>query len=204
VQGVPLFVNATQAAGLLPIDVSKIGASALTFASHKWLMAGPGGTVLYVAPGMRGEGFPPLAGWLSARNPEEYNNHHFFPAKEARAVELGVTSILPLIALEAAIKFLGRFNAQIVRDRVLDLSEQLISGLLAKDARVITPIERAKHAGIVSVLRSDAEEFVEKMEKKGIYIAARSPEKKDKDITVRISPHFYNSADEINTLLDNW
>ncbi len=204
VQGVPLFVNATQAAGLLPIDISKMGVSALTFASHKWLMAGPGGSVLYVAPGMRGEGFPPLAGWLSTRNPNEFNNHHFFPAKEARAVELGVTSLLPLIALEAAINFLERFNPLAIRDRVLDLTEQLISGLLAKDARLITPMATNQRAGIVAVLRSDAEEFVSNLEKKGIFLAARSPEKKDKDMTVRISPHFYNTADEINTLLDIW
>lgn len=202
--GVPLFVNATQAAGLLPLDVSKCQLSGLAFSSHTWMMAGTGAAVLYVPERFRGDGFPPLAGWLSARNPTEFNNHHFFPSKEAKAVEVGGNSVLPLVALQAAIKFMSQWSQVAIRERVLDMTGTLIEGLNGKNARVITPLQRSQQAGIVSVLRSDAAEFVQKLEQKGIHVATRMVDNKDKDTIVRISPHFYNTADEINTLLDNW
>lgn len=194
----PLVVNATQSAGVLPLDISKLDVSALVFSSHKWLGAGMGGAVLYLPERMRGEGFPPLAGWISARDPFDFVNHRLFPDKRARSLELGGVSVLPLVSLHAALDLVSELRITAIRDRVLELGDRLIAGLDERGARLATPRPREQRAGIVSVMRPDASRWVGKLAKKGIIVSQRAED------LVRIAPHYYNTTDEIDLLLDNW
>ena len=56
-QGAAIVVDATQAAGILPIDVGRLGADYLVFPTYKWLLGPYTQAFLYVAPS-RQDGTP--------------------------------------------------------------------------------------------------------------------------------------------------
>ena len=84
-----------------------------------------------------------------------------------------------------------------IKARVLELTARLIAGLGAKGYRVITPKTDTDRAGIVifESERHTPAEIYEMLYTENIIAAERGS-------GVRISPHFYNTASEIEYLLE--
>ncbi len=67
--GSELFVDAIQAAGVVPLDVQSMCIDYLTAGSHKWLMAPEGLAGFYAAPQAAERLQPNVAAWLSHEEP---------------------------------------------------------------------------------------------------------------------------------------
>jgi cysteine desulfurase len=107
--GVPLFVDATQAAGKLPIDVGVLGADALAIASHK--LGGPSGAgALWVRRGVDLD--PMLVGGAQERgrragSPDVLSAVGFGAACEALPERLGARPRLEALARMAQAELLA-------------------------------------------------------------------------------------------------
>jgi selenocysteine lyase/cysteine desulfurase len=81
------------------------------------------------------------------------------------------------------------------RDHVLGLHERLFDGLDALGARVVTPREPERRGALLCVASTDAPALVEALDRDGIVTSSRAG-------SLRISPHAYNSVEDVDGVLE--
>ncbi len=141
---VPLFLDASQSAGVVPIDMRAMGLSALAFTGHKSLLGptGIGGLVLAqeinpVPTRFGGTGFDSR----SLDHPRDY------PFR----LEAGTLNILGIMGLAAGLDFIEQTGMDTILAHERQLAGRLIRGLDAIDGvRVHCHGSRAPRVGVVS------------------------------------------------------
>lgn len=202
-RGIICGVDAMQALGALDIDVEALGVDYLAAASHKWLLAPRTCGILYVADTL----LPKLAvrrrGWYSVETPFDFFRHDQQVKAGAARFEHSSSNLMAAVGFDAA---LGIFECleggmQAVEARVLGLTEWAIAGLERLGYPVVSPRGLGECSGIVCFLphpdrgAMTAQQIADALEARNMFVAARGT-------IVRISPHFYNTLDEVDTLLN--
>jgi selenocysteine lyase/cysteine desulfurase len=80
------------------------------------------------------------------------------------------------------------------REHVLSLTDRLIEGTEALGGIVVTPREHSRRGALVCVASTDAPALVRTLGADGIVTSER-------DGNLRVSPHAYNTADDIDAVL---
>ena len=81
------------------------------------------------------------------------------------------------------------------REHVLGLHSHLLDGLDALGARVVTPRNPEQRGALLCVASTDAPALVEALARDGIVTSPR-------DGSLRISPHAYNSLEDVDQVLE--
>lgn len=115
-------VDASQTAGVYPIDVQKFGIDVLCFTGHKGLLGPQGTGGLYVKTGVRIR--PLLCGGSGV---DTYNPHH--PSEMPTALEAGTLNGHVIAGLGAAISYLQRIGLDQIRERELSLMRRFYEGI---------------------------------------------------------------------------
>jgi len=199
--GAYLIVDAIQSAGVMPIDVKRDNVDFLTTACYKWLLGPSGAGFLYVSHDLIQEFEPPLIGWASVK-PEVFETLDLWDirnlklAETANRFEVGTPSFYSLVGATAALKLLLNVGISNIEKRVLALTSHLIEAVKDRGLRLQTPEEPSEcRSGVVNFLIDEPSERVERLGKKGIIVSARAH-------GIRVSPHFYNTEEEIDKLID--
>lgn len=190
-------VDAIQGLGAVEVDVKSCNVDILTADGHKWLLAPEGAAIFYCADEKRDRLINTNIGWASVVNPRDFLNYDLTQRPDATRFEEGSYNSVGLYGLKAALDLLQDIGIQSIETRILELTSQLIAGLEAKGYLVITPERDAERAGIVifGSERHTATELYEMLDAENIITAERGS-------GVRVSPHFYNTASEIDRLLE--
>jgi len=197
--GAYLVVDAIQSAGAMQIDVKKDDVDFLATAGYKWLLSPVGAGYLYVRDELIQKLEPPFAGWASVKQ-EIFNTVDFWEiwklqlSETASRFEVGSPSYLSLMGATEALKLLLNAGIANVEQRILKLTDYLMEGLMNLGVNVKTPREKQCRSGIVLAEVDKPKELCEALTQKGIVTSARSR-------GLRISPHFYNTEQEIDKLL---
>ena len=198
--GAVLIVDAIQSAGVIPIDVKRDGVDFLTAACYKWLLGPAGAAYLYVREELIEKLEPPYVGWASVKQ-EIFETVEFWDiwslrlSETASRFEVGTPSTVSFVGAAEAMKMLLDFGIEKVERRVLELTDHLIEKVKALGLRLQTPEEPQHRSGIVNFKIEKPKEVVERLRKNGIIVSARAN-------GIRVSPHFYNTKTEIDTLID--
>ena len=187
-------VNATQGFGALKIDVKRWNADFLCTNSYKWMLAGYGGGVLYMNKKWLSKLRPSSVGWRSMRAPEKMDNRRLDLKPEASRYEMGSAPFPAIIAIGAALEYLSGIGVERIEKRILELTDFLIKGLEKKGFEVVSPQEPGSRSGIVVFKAKDPQKIWRKLLAHKIYASPRG-------VGIRVAPHFYNSFEEIETLL---
>ena len=205
---VPYLVDACQAVGQLPVDVGVLQCDYLSGTARKFLRGPRGLGFLYVSDRVLEGGAHPLlvdmhgADWTDADaftlNPDA---RRFETWEFAFALVLGVGAAAEY-ALQAGVEATGRRArdlaeyarsqlAAIQGVRVLDRGPELCAIVtLALDGRDTTDIKLALRDRGINTSSPHREDAVIDMDEKGTASA------------LRISPHYYNTQEEIDTAVD--
>ena len=186
------IVNATQAAGVVPVQLG--GATAVTVTGLKWLGAGLGNGILVLSEELAA-GRSPLLGWTGVPDFMAMENARFAGRPEGSAWELGGVGIVRHAILERCLAVLEERGMEAVTRRATGLAGWLRRGLLERGVEVLTP---DRHAGIVSAVRTDAGRWHEAAMAAGVIQSQRGPD------TIRFSVHHYNDEDDVAGALDAW
>jgi len=187
-----LVINATQGLGALRADVEKWQADFLCTNSYKWLMAGYGCGLLYVREKWLKKFLPQGAGWRSMQQADFMDNRRLDLRKDAGRYEWGCPAFPSIFALGAALKYLKAIGLERIEKRVLELTDWTRSHLRDAGFEVVSSDE---HPSGITVLRlPQAVRIARELLVQGIYVSARGP-------GLRVAPHFYNSFEEIETLV---
>lgn len=195
-----LVVDAIQSLGVLPIDVKRCGIDALACGAHKWLCGPQGIGLLYVAPELRGQLVPPLVGWKSVADAENFSLH-FALRDDAALFEPGTLNLAGIAGLGAALELLTEIGSARIRAQVAKLVEQLAGGLEQRGWRLATPWQEHECAGIIAFAGAvEPRELFRYLAANGVVVALR-------DGRIRLSPHFANNEADLAgffTLLDRF
>ena len=205
--GVPYLLDACQAVGQMPVDVETLGCDLLSATGRKFLR-GPRGTgFLYVRKALLDRLEPPMidhfaAPWVGR---DEYRLRD-----DARRFETWENNYAARLGLGAAVGYALEIGLDPIMARCRLLAGRLRDGL--REVRVVTLRDLGRSPGaIVSFTVADvpAEQVVARAASAGIVIGVSGPastlldaEARGLPPLVRASPHYYNTEEEIDLLVE--
>lgn len=120
--GILYVLDASQSAGVWPIDVQKMGIDVLCFTGHKSLLGPQGTGGMYVRTGV--EIRPLLSGGSGV---DTYNPYH--PSQMPAALEAGTLNGHGIAGLGAAVRYLEETGIDRIRERELSLMRRFYEGV---------------------------------------------------------------------------
>lgn len=144
-KGILFIVDASQTAGVYPIDVQRLGIDVLCFTGHKSLLGPQGTGGMYVRTGV--EIRPLLSGGSGV---DTYNPHH--PAAMPTALEAGTLNGHGIAGLGAAVSYLEETGLDSVREKELSLMWRFYEGVSRIPAvKIYGDFETGRRCPIVSL-----------------------------------------------------
>jgi selenocysteine lyase/cysteine desulfurase len=204
---VPYVIDACQAVGQLPIDVSTLRCDFLSATARKFLRGPRGIGFLYVSDRMLQQGRYPLlvdmqgARWIEA--------DEFELIDTAQRFENWEFSYALILGLRAAAQYAGRIGFTVIAGAIGQLARYARDRLSTLDG--VRVLDRGAHlCGIVTaeVANHDARTIVTRLREEAINTSATMREfavldmdDKRAETALRISPHYYNTRREIDILV---
>ena len=192
-----LVLDASQSAGIVPLDVHAADVDFLVATSYKWLCSSIGAAVCYIRPELV-EGFrPPFVGWKSAVEPYALDAVDMRLPAAAKKLEFSTSGYGAGIALGAAIEYLQAVGIERALAHDLALCARLREGLDGLGAEILTPREDDKRAGIVTARfpGKDGEGIAARLNERGIVVSPRFG-------STRFSFHVFNDEGDVDRALD--
>lgn len=196
-RGVLLCVDAIQSLGALPVDVREMNIDFLSADGHKWLLGPEGAGIFYCRRELLATLRPLIIGWMNVVRAEDYGHYDLTLKDDARRFECGTHNVAGLLGLKASVELLLSAGVQNISHRLELLTGRLVAGLLSRGYQVFSPREGGAWSGIVSfgTVVHDHLQIVRDLRRQHrVEIALRVGR-------LRASPHFYNTAEEIDELL---
>jgi selenocysteine lyase/cysteine desulfurase len=193
-KGILLCVDAIQSLGAIPLDVKGCGVHFLACGGHKWLLSAMGIGALYISREANDLMRPIKVGWHSVENEEDFYNLELRLKVDARRFEPGTLNLAGITALGAALEMLLEIGIEYIFGAISELNATISSELRARDLKIISPMEPGHSSGILSFVPDDAGRLFRHLLKRKVLAAQRGN-------AVRLSPHFYNDASDIERLL---
>lgn len=198
-RGGALFaVDAIQGLGPFPLDVAANGIDALYGGGPKWLLATQGIAFLWLRAALLERVALRLPGWRSMADMWDYLAYEQPLAPDASRYEAGTPNLLGALALATSIGVLAAAGVERIAAHVLALTDRLAEGLRARGYEVLSDRSREDVKSAIVRFRkpgTDLAALGERLAQAGIVVTARPA-------ALRVSPHGYNTADEIDALLD--
>ena len=116
------LLDSAQTAGIIPIDVEKMGVSMLAFSGHKGLMGPLGTGGLYVAENIQLE--PLIVGGTGSRSESKTQ-----PRDMPDLLHSGTLNTPAIMTLKTAVQYINSVGIKNIEERERSLAEYLISGL---------------------------------------------------------------------------
>jgi cysteine desulfurase/selenocysteine lyase len=195
-RGILFVVDVIQGLGALPLDVEADFVDVAAASAHKWLLGPEGIALLYVSDRVVERLRPARSGWRSMRDPFQWTAYDLTWNEGARRFESGTLNAYGIVALGGSLEVLLKVGAEEIEPRVLALADLAARGLEGLGFSVVSSRRRGETSGIVTAVPPGriAQDLIKPLDERGIVVAARAGR-------LRIAPHFYNTADEIERCL---
>ncbi len=189
--GAFFVVDGIQALGAVPLDVQACQIDFLSCGGPKWLMGPKGQGFIYCRQELLDEIVPAFAGCISVVGWENWRDYNLTFLPDARRFELGSANLIGQIGLLAAVRFLMEVGIPAIERWTRHLTDVLIDDLKQRNYGVVSNLEPQRRSAIVSFLvPGDVEEAFQKLTAAKIVASQREQ-------YIRISPHCYNTEEEI-------
>jgi selenocysteine lyase/cysteine desulfurase len=194
-RGALVLLDAYQSAGSVPLDARELGVDFLAAGTVKYLLGSAGLAFFYCRRELFDKAWPTATGWFADQDIFAMDIHDYSPAATARRFQSGTPPIPSIYAGIAGIELIESIGIEETREHVLHLNAHLIAGVDELGGTVVTPRERDRHGALICVRSTDVDELVAALGRWGIVTSER-------DGNVRISPHAYNSIEDIDAVLE--
>lgn len=193
-----LVIDLIQSLGVIPIDVDSELIDVAAAAGHKWLLTPEGIGLLYLSDRARERIEPTLVGWISVRDPEDYTNFSQEWNKGALAWETGTAASSLFYGLEASLRLISEAGVARIEKYLEQLTDHLCERLASTSYEVVSSRAPGEKSQIVCIRhKQDVSpmSIYARLRERHIVTAPRGDR-------LRISPHFYNTVEEIDGLVD--
>ena len=201
-RGALLVLDATHAAGVVPVDASC--ADVVISSCYKWLLGTHGTAIFYWNRDRLPELKAPFLGWASAataggwKDPLTLTQHddglRFMPANP---------NYLGIYILHNALKNLLPLGINTIEQHALKLTGRLHEGISKLDLdrlqiSIMTSAEEQYRAGNICIMSERVDELSAQLRSRGVLVWGTY----GSDSRLRISAHVYNDANDIDTCID--
>ena len=193
-------VDAIQGLGGLELDVVRDSVDAFAADAHKYLLGPEGVALMYVSDRVIDRIAPTVVGWTSVKSYEQFAHgsldYDLDYRKGALRFECGTLNTVGVYGLGAAINLFLEVGPEKIEEYLLGLSDYLAESLKAKGYDLISSRQKGETSAIVCCThkRHTSASLYHLLLEKNIITTHRVGR-------LRISPHFYNTREEIDTLI---
>ncbi len=196
------FIDASQSVGVAQMQVDLEGVDALALGGQKWTLAPSGGGILYINPRLFDRFEPPNVGWMSVDDSvgqfaKNYTEHYTL-APDARRFATGHLNFPGILGLAASTQYLLDVGLARIETQIRHLTRALMDGATEMGLRILTPQNDNRRAGIVSFEISEPAAVIDHLKKSRIVVSGAV---QTRGRGIRVSPHFYNTTQEIVDLI---
>ena len=195
---IPVFLDAYQSIGSLEFDVKKFDVDYVASGCLKWLLGGFGMSFLYIRDDLIKKMNPGSIGWMGVDQPFENLFDKLRSTlrrpNDAKKFQYGTPYPIGAASALAGMEIVKNISLKKIEQHNNYLTQLIIDGIFEIGLETLTPIEPELRGSIVNVQVPNAKKIVSNLQKKLFYLDYRVQ-------GIRISPHFYNSEEEIYQFL---
>lgn len=193
--GARVILDTYQSAGIIPLDVTALGIDFAVGGCLKWLCGGPGNAFLYTRPDRLKSATPTFTGWLAQAHPFAFQAEDEARRTDAMRMMNGTPSIPAYYAALAGLDIISGVGVERIRRRSQAMTGRLLALVENYGFRSAASRDPDSLAGTVAIDVPDAL-LVARTLKAREFIVDYRPQ-----VGIRISPHFYNTLDEIDRIM---
>jgi selenocysteine lyase/cysteine desulfurase len=196
-KGIYLHVDGIQIVGMLDIDVKELKIDFLSTGGHKWLLTPPGTGFFYCRKELIEEIDIWNPGWTGVEDFWNFLEYRQPYRKDASRFEEGATNMHGVYGLGASIDRFLEIGMDRIEKRILTITDLLEKGLEALGYTITSPRKSGERSGIICFAGSDKdpESIMQELLDSGVAASVREG-------SIRLSPHFYNDAGEVERFLE--
>ena len=196
-RGIFFVVDGMQGVGALDLNVRQAGVDFLSAGGVKWLLSPHGSGFFFVSKRMLPRLKPSFAGWLGVDWNTDWENLRDYrrkPFSDARKFELGSHPYQDIYGFREALGMLAEVGMKRVENSILRLTGRLLDYLRDSPYKIRSSLAARHRSGIISFTGKRDNALMEALKREKIIVSYRED-------GVRVSPHFYNSDEEVDRLI---
>ena len=191
-----LVVDAIQSLGAHPLEVGEVRPDFLVAGAYKWLLGPYGVGFMYVGEEHR-EGEPIEHNWINRRGSEDFAGlvgyqDAFQPG--ARRYDVGERSNFVLLPMaNEALRQILEWGVESVSETIAGLTDLIEKRARERGIEAIPAKRRARHMIGLKLGSAAPDDLAARLAEKGVFVSVRGE-------SVRVSPHLYNTAEDVQRL----
>jgi selenocysteine lyase/cysteine desulfurase len=197
-RGVYLVVDAIQGLGPCTLDVTSCHVDILACGAQKWLLSPWGSGFVYVREELVRTLEPNVVSWMAVQGSDDFSrllDYDLTWRENARRFEQITLPYQDFAGFVASLELLHELGPDAVARHVTSLVDPIVAWAAdRRDVELITPHGRNQRAGIAALRPRDPEATSRRLREAGVTHALREG-------AIRLSPHCYNTREEIERTL---
>lgn len=195
-KGVLLNLDAIQWAGVLAIDVERLGVHFMSVGGHKWMLSPIGTGFFYCRRDALELLDPPSVGYHSVGKHEAHMDYELSYRPDAGRFEEALVNFPGIWGLDAAVRLQLQLTPAAIERHILGLNAHAADALKRRGYEIVSPFDEGERSGNLSFRHptQPGEEIEARLKQAGIDLAMRGGK-------MRISPSYYNDLAEIDRLV---
>ncbi|MEK7401326.1 MAG: aminotransferase class V-fold PLP-dependent enzyme [Gemmatimonadota bacterium] len=198
-RGAYLVVDGIQGLGACALDLSHGLVDIFACGAQKWLLSPWGSGFVYVRRDLIASMEPSPVSWMAPKSTDDFRHLLDFDPTwrdDARRFEFVTLPFQDFAAMNASLDLFLELGPANVANHVASLATEIVRwGERRGGVEMITPVDAAQRAGIVSLRPSDGQKVSDALRVAGVTHSLREG-------AVRLSPHAYNTSGEVRRALD--
>jgi cysteine desulfurase / selenocysteine lyase len=195
--GAYLVVDAIQGVGQVPLDVKQTPVDVLACGGQKWLLSPWGSGFVYVRRDLIPELRPAITGWMAFEGTDDFTRLTQYDDTlrgNARRFELITLPYQDFAGMNESLKLLLGTGVPAIAEHLRTLHAPVLEWAGRRNVRVVSPVgDRA--SGIICVAPSDVGAAFRALKAGRVICGMREG-------GIRLSPHFYNTVEEMERVVD--
>ncbi|HEV8427490.1 MAG TPA: aminotransferase class V-fold PLP-dependent enzyme [Pyrinomonadaceae bacterium] len=195
-KGALVLLDVYQSAGVMQLSAADWNVDFLIGGTIKWLCGGPSCGYLYVRPDLQRDLRPRLTGWVAHDSPFDFAHAPMRYARSVRRFAQGTPSIPALYSAIPGLEIIEAVGVAGIAAESQRRTQLMIDFASARGWTINTPIEITQRGGSVMIGVQNASQTVERLAEQKVFVDWRP------DAGLRMSPHFFNTDEEIEEALN--
>jgi cysteine desulfurase / selenocysteine lyase len=195
--GTFLVVDAIQSLGQRPFDVRRTPAAVVSAGAQKWLLSPWGTGFAWVRPDLVRSLEPPFAGWMAFAGTEDFSRLTDYPRAwhdDARRFEMITLPFQDFVGFNEAAGLLLELGPAEIERHLVTITEPVVAWADRRGIPLAAPAS-SRAPGMVCLVPPDAARVHQALAEAGVVASLREG-------GIRLSPHCYNTADEMQQVTD--
>ena len=195
--GALVLLDVYQSAGAMELQAAEWEVDFLIGGTIKWLCGGPACGYLYVRPDLQKDLRPRLTGWVAHAAPFDFAAPPMRYEDSVRRFAQGTPSIPALYSVLPGLQIIEEVGVRTIRAESERRTEGMVNFALARGWKLNSPRDVNQRGGSVMIYVEDGPAMVERLAERKVFVDCRP------GVGLRMSPHFFNTSDEVFTLVQN-